>query len=192
VIAWLEATFVSDRPLTVVAATTVLLSADIVLPVPSSVVCTFAGRALGMLTGLAVNWLGLNVSVMVGYWLGRAFGGSVAKRLVDGTTLEHLKTGDGLHGQQTTAWFLVICRAVPVLAEASVLLAGMQRLPATRFYPPVVLANLGIAAAYSVLGGFATEHGWFPAAVAIACAIPLLLLMMWKRSDGPRLSAVDR
>lgn len=179
IITWLEQSFVSERPLTVSAITTGLLAADILLPIPSSVVCTWAGRALGIIPGLAVNWIGLNLSCVVGYWLGRLFGAPVANRLASVETTEKLHNVRGT----TTAWMLTICRAVPVLAEASVLLAGLQRLPARQFYPPVIAANLGIAIAYSVLGSFSSEHGWFPAAVAISCALPLILLSTWKRSS---------
>ncbi len=179
VIAWLEQSLVSAQPLTVSAVTTGLLAADILLPIPSSVVCTWAGRALGAIPGLAVNWIGLNLSCVIGYWLGRVFGPPLANRLAKAEMIETLQN---FHGT-TDAWTLTICRAIPVLAEASVLLAGLQRMPARRFYPPVIAANLGIAIAYSVLGSFSTEHGWFPAAVAISCALPLILLSTWKRSS---------
>lgn len=179
IIAWLEDSFVSNSWLTVSAITMGLLTSDILLPIPSSVVCTWAGRALGVVPGLLVNWIGLNLSCVVGYWLGRVFGKPIAARLSNAQTIERLQN---VHGA-TSAWALTICRAIPVLAEASVLLAGMQRLPASQFYPPVIAANLGIAIAYSVLGSYSTEHGWFPAAIAIACVLPLFLLSNWKRSS---------
>jgi len=179
IVTWLENSFVSDRPLTVSVITMGLLASDILLPVPSSVVCTWAGRALGVIPGLLINWIGLNLSCVIGYWLGRVFGKPIAERLSDTRTIDRLQN---VHGA-TSAWALTICRAIPVLAEASVLLAGLQRLPASKFYPPVVAANLGIAIAYSVLGSFSTEHGWFPAAIAIACVLPLFLLSTWKRSS---------
>ena len=179
IIAWLERSFASDQPLTVSAITTGLLAADILLPIPSSVVCTWTGRALGAIPGLLVNWIGLNLSCVVGYWLGRKFGHPIALRLANAETIEQLQNVRGV----STKWTLTICRAIPVLAEASVLLAGLQRLPAGQFYPPVIAANLGIAIAYSVLGSFSSEHGWFPAAIAISCALPLFLLSTWKRSS---------
>ena len=46
---------------------------------------------------------------------------------------------------------LVLCLALPVLAEASVLLVGAMRLPWLAFFVPVSPANLGIALAYSLL-----------------------------------------
>ena len=178
IIAWLEGSFVSDQPLAVSAITTGLLAADILLPIPSSVVCTWTGRALGVVPGLLVNWIGLNLSCVVGYWLGRVFGKPIARRLANGSTIDRLQS---VHNT-TSTWALTICRAIPVLAEASVLLAGLQRLPSRQFYPPVVVANLGIAIAYSALGSFSTRHGWFPAAIAIACVLPLFLLSAAKRS----------
>ena len=179
IIVWLEDSFVSNQPLTVSAITTGLLAADILLPIPSSVVCTWTGRVLGVIPGVLVNWIGLNLSCVVGYWLGRVFGKPIARRLANGSLIDRLQA---VHGT-TSMWALSICRAIPVLAEASVLLAGLQRLPLRQFYPPVVVANLGIAIAYSALGSFSTRHGWFPAAAAVASVLPLFLLSVAKRSS---------
>jgi uncharacterized membrane protein YdjX (TVP38/TMEM64 family) len=47
-----------------------LLAADIVLPVPSSIVNTAAGSLLGFWAGMGTAWVGLMVSAVGGYVLG--------------------------------------------------------------------------------------------------------------------------
>jgi 3-dehydroquinate synthase len=78
---------------------------------------------------------------------------------------------------------LVLVRALPVLAEASVLLFGAARLSWRRFLPPVVLANLGIATAYSVLGYFGRTQNVTPYVLAGSVALPLLATTMvrWRQ-----------
>jgi membrane protein DedA with SNARE-associated domain len=73
---------------------------------------------------------------------------------------------------------LVLVRALPVLAEASVLLFGATRLSWRRFLLPVALANLGIAAAYSVFGYFGRTENVTFYVLAASVALPLLATTM--------------
>ena len=65
----------SDLRLIVVA----LLSVDIFLPVPSSVISTVSGWRLGWLQGTLATWIGMTIGAIVGYlfalWLGPRFAG---------------------------------------------------------------------------------------------------------------------
>jgi 3-dehydroquinate synthase len=82
------------------------------------------------------------------------------------------------------AWgtlLLVLTRALPVVAEASVLLFGLHQLSWRRFLPPVVLSNLGIALAYSAFGDWARQHAWLPLALGVSVALPLLLAAFIRR-----------
>src|SRR5690606_24883696 len=53
------------------------LSGDILLPVPSSGVSTYAGGTLGVVAGTAASWLGMTLGAIGGFvvarWLGRPF-----------------------------------------------------------------------------------------------------------------------
>lgn len=151
------------------------LVADIFLPIPSSNVCTFAGRLLGGFTGTLVCWIGLNLSCAAGYYLAYWFGWPLAKKLSSEQSLKEMED----YVQQFGSGTLILFRAVPVLAEASVVLMGIYRLPALRFWPPVLAANLGLAFAYASLGEYASEKGWFGLAMSIAFALPAGLLVAW-------------
>ena len=76
---------------------------------------------------------------------------------------------------------LVLTRAMPVFAEATVLIAGIHRLSWRRFMPAVLLSNLGIAIAYSALGDYAERHQWLPLALGVAIAVPVLVAAVAKR-----------
>jgi membrane protein DedA with SNARE-associated domain len=73
---------------------------------------------------------------------------------------------------------LVVTRALPVLAEASVLLFGAARLSWGRFLRSIALANLGIALAYAAFGSYAREHGATAAALVASIVLPLVALLL--------------
>jgi uncharacterized membrane protein YdjX (TVP38/TMEM64 family) len=154
-----------------------LLSTDILLPVPSSLVSTLAGSQLGVLGGTLASWLGMTIGAVIGFAIAKAFGRAVALRFSSKDDLERMESLTGRLGPAA----LIVTRAVPVLAEACVLLVGVHRLSWRRFLPPVLLANLGIALAYSVFGEIAAANEWLPVALGIAIAVPLLLLFVARR-----------
>ena len=77
------------------------------------------------------------------------------------------------------SWVLLVCRGVPVVAEASTLLAGATRVPAWRFAVVTGLGNLGLASAYALIGFLLLSGGWALAApFAFGIAVPALALLL--------------
>ena len=154
-----------------------LLSADVFLPVPASLISTLGGWQLGAWGGTIASWLGMNLGAVIGFWLARQWGRPLALRLTSAHNLERM---EGL-SQRYVNEVLIFARGVPVFAEASVLLVGIHRLPWHRFLPPILLSNLGIALAYSVFGDIAYEYEWLPWALAVSIALPILLAAVVSR-----------
>ena len=71
-----------------------------------------------------------------------------------------------------------MCRPVPMLAEATVLVAGAMGVPFWRAVGVSTAANLGVAAAYAVPGAEADGPGWVLVVFAASCAVPALLWMI--------------
>jgi membrane protein DedA with SNARE-associated domain len=87
---------------------------------------------------------------------------------------------------------IVLCRPVPVLAEASVVFAGLVHAPFTRFLRLTAFSNLGIAVGYSAFGTFAyREDSVAPFLVAFfgALLLPgvfmLISRLTFGRHDAP-------
>ncbi len=159
-----------------------VLGADIVLPIPSSFVCTYAGHVFGQFGGALVSWIGLNLSCFVGYELGNKLGIGVAGRFSSQRDLKEMQEFVSRSG----VWALAVCRAVPIVAEASVLVTGIYQFDRGKFWLTVSLANLGIAICYAFLGEYAAQHGWLGLALAISLALPVALLAPWllrRRTD---------
>ena len=153
-----------------------VLAIDILLPIPSSAVCAFAGKQLGIAMGTIACWTGLNLSAAIGYWIGSKFGRPVATRFSDESTLLKLKQFD----QKSSVMCLIVCRSLPIVAEASVLLMGVKKLSLASFWPPVLLSNLAIAAALCSFGAWSAEANMFLLAICISVALPLLFVIFWK------------
>jgi uncharacterized membrane protein YdjX (TVP38/TMEM64 family) len=163
---------------TVAAVVVGLLATDIFLPIPSSLVSTLGGAQLGILGGTLASWVGMTVSAVVGFALARWCGPAVAHFLSRPQDLQRLARASDRYGPL----FLVLARGVPVFAEASVLLLGLQQLAWRRFLPAVVASNLGIALAYSAFGTFAAQHAWLPFALGISVALPLVWTTLARHS----------
>lgn len=127
-----------------------LLALDLVLPVPSSLVATSAGYLLGPVWGSVATWIGLSLGAAAGYGLGR-YAEPLALRIVGPAALARARELSARHG----LWIVVVCRPVPVLAEATAVLAGINRLEPWAFALQVGASNLGIALAYAWIGGAA-------------------------------------
>lgn len=71
---------------------------------------------------------------------------------------------------------LICLRGVPVLAETSVVAAGMQRYPLRAFLLITTLANAGLALAYTAIGRFLIEQNALLVTVLASMVLPVLFV----------------
>lgn len=179
---WLEdrvATWLDPPPSPGVLAVLVvgLLASDILLPVPSSLVSTAAGAQLGIVSATIASWLGMTLGACLGFALARRFGRSLAARFASIEDLDKLDALASRHGSM----ILVATRALPVLAEAAVLVVGTTQMAWRPFLVATMLSNLGIAAVYATLGALARGEGELPLALIASIALPLLATTIARR-----------
>ncbi len=163
------------------AAIGALLALDVFLPVPSSIVSTGAGVLLGFWKGTLVIWIGMNFGCAIGYLFG-AYAAAPARRLVGIDGLARA----GKVMEQYGLWAMVVCRPIPVLAESSVVFAGLVKSPLAPFLWLTTLADLGIALAYAAVGAFSMRAGSFLLTFAGAIALPGVALLAGKIWLGRR------
>ncbi|MET7431557.1 VTT domain-containing protein [Streptomyces flaveolus] len=167
-----------------------LLALDVFLPVPSSVVSAAAGALLGFGWGAVACWAGMTVSCGLGYLVG-ARSLSLSRRLVGEAGLARVAATAGRHGTVT----LALCRPVPVLAEASVVLAGTTRVPLGRFLFTCLWSNLGVSVGYAAIGAWSVSVNSFLLAFLGALAFPGLALpaaRAWASVAPRRAADVER
>jgi uncharacterized membrane protein YdjX (TVP38/TMEM64 family) len=146
-----------------------VLSADLLLPVPSSAVSTYAGSMLGAWQGGLAVWLGMTVGAVLGFLISRNAGPVLLKRLASPEDLARLRELSRLYGGN----LLIITRPLPLLAEAAVVLAGSIQQPWSQFLIPVGISNAFIAVAYVVLGSIAEKGPWLNLALVLSVIVPL-------------------
>ena len=103
---WLQAT--SDSALLFGLTGASLLAADVILPIPSSILGTLIGAKLGFFTGFFTILAGLTLGSSIGYLIGRFFYKNNPNHLPEAPTLLSV----------------FLSRPVPVLAEATSIISG--------------------------------------------------------------------
>lgn len=164
--------------LLITVAVVVFLLADIVLPVPSSFVLTTTGYLLGFGLGSAVCFVGLTCASLGGYALGRYAGGPLAQRVVGRAQLERFADLSQRYGDA----LLVAFRAMPVLAEATTILAGISRMPLPRFLLVVSIGNAVVAAVYAWIGAVSASQSSFLIASVASIVLPVLIVLAMRRA----------
>ncbi|MDP6443383.1 MAG: VTT domain-containing protein [Pirellulaceae bacterium] len=146
-----------------------LLASDIFLPIPSSMISTMGGWYLGSWLGTLTSWVGMTLGAVIGFAMARRYGRPWAARFASEQELARMAQLSERHG----AAILVFSRGLPLMAEASVLMLGVNQLPWRKFLPAVAVSNLVIAFVYSRFGEFAEGRDWLPLAIGVSIALPV-------------------
>ncbi|HAD96215.1 MAG TPA: hypothetical protein DCG19_02355 [Cryomorphaceae bacterium] len=157
-----------------------LLALDILLPVPSSIIMITCGHLFGVTIGALVSFSGMMISCVLGYYLGRLSG----KLWLNENSSGYQRAQEILGKWGDFA--LIISRAIPVLSESVIILAGAEKMP---FHRVLLASATGLAPTcilYAIVGHYATSlaaNVWsFVAVVALA----LLFLLFRKRLAGTK------
>jgi uncharacterized membrane protein YdjX (TVP38/TMEM64 family) len=126
-----------------------LLAVDVVAPVPSSVVAALAGVALGPVVGASVVFVGLGLGCIIGYGLGSA---SATRLRAVRSAGRALAAATAIHSRHA-AIAVIVARPIPLLAEATVVVAGLTRMPRRRFAAACGLGNAIVAVLYAAVPG---------------------------------------
>ncbi len=158
------------------ALLTLLLAVDILMPVPSSLVSTACGLALGFLGGTLASFLGMTVSSTAGYFIGR-YASAPAETLIGKKEVALLDAFHARHG----VWVLLALRPVPVLAEASVLFSGLSRQPLPQVLAVTTLGNLAVSAVYAAVGVWGRLSDSFLLAFGVTILLAGMLILWLRR-----------
>jgi len=153
-----------------------LLAVDIILPTPSSVISTGCGAILGLVWGTLASFVGMTISCVLGYFIGRYASTHFVSKLM-GDSMSSVEKFSSQYGR----WFLIITRAVPILAEASVLFAGLGKQKFSEFIIITSMANLVISILYAYIGSYAVSINSFLLVFAAGVIIPGSFMLMSKQ-----------
>lgn len=153
-----------------------LLTIDVLLPVPSSMVMVAHGALFGLVPGAALSLLGGTSATLVGFALGRR-GRGVVERL---TTPTQRAEADRLL-TRWGPWAVVSTRAVPVLAETVAILAGTSPMRWSVLLCSAAAGSVGPALLYAAAGSGATTTPSVLLASGLALALSGLLIVTGSR-----------
>jgi uncharacterized membrane protein YdjX (TVP38/TMEM64 family) len=159
-----------------------LLAADIVLPVPSSVVMTLSGAALGFLPGLAISFAGCMTASLAGYGACRRWGRPAYVRMVGDDEDRRVRRLFERYG----AWVILLGRGVPLLPEVTGGLAGVSAYPFGAFLALSAAGTIPVCALFAWAGCHGMKEGtgvFLLAALAVPAAGFAALRWVERRRD---------
>lgn len=148
-----------------------LLTLDVVLPIPSSVLIALMGGRLGFYAGWASAWLGLTAGTLLGYAIGRLWPQKWVPETPESPTLA----------------LLILSRPVPILAEAMIIAAGATRIPIVHMLAACAVGNAIYAAILTADGAALLAADWTGPGIILPLLVPVIGwgLWRWTRSRAP-------
>ena len=159
-----------------------LLTVDVLLPVPSNVVMLANGALFGVVGGTLLSLVGSMGAAVAGFWIGRR-GGTILDAFVPAT--EHRRADSLLERWGVAA--IVMTRPLPLLAETVMVLAGASPLGWGRAMVAATLGLLPTCLLYALVGATAIglREGAITFVLTIAIAGALGLLARRFGADRP-------
>jgi uncharacterized membrane protein YdjX (TVP38/TMEM64 family) len=170
---WLSST---DRSALVFALTgSGLLTLDVVLPIPASIMIALLGGRLGFWPGWLCAWLGLTAGNLIGYGIGRLWPQKAAPDLPESPTL----------------LLLILSRPVPILAEALAIAAGATRTHMWRMIAACAAGNAVYAGVLAADGAALLAPDWKGPGIILPLIVPVAgwLIWSWSRRKSSGVSA---
>lgn len=156
----------------------ILLTADLLLPVPSSIVMTLSGYALGFCFGTVVNFAGAMGSAVLGFWLCRRFGLRAFRTLVGERENRRVECLFERYGP----WVILLSRPVPMLTEVVSCVSGLTGMSLLRFTLLSGAATLPLCGVYAWAGRTAETNPaawWMLLAAVVLPAIGFAWLRLF-------------
>lgn len=159
---WLSAT--DDHAVAFALAGAGLLAADVLLPIPSSIVGTMLGARLGLAAGF--------LSAFLGMMTGQVLAFAVSRRL--------LRTHGGELPAAPTLAAVFLSRPVPVLAEAVAIAAGASRVSWRQFLTACGAGNAVYAAALALNGAELVAGRLVGPGLLLPMLLPVAAWLVWR------------
>jgi uncharacterized membrane protein YdjX (TVP38/TMEM64 family) len=144
-----------------------LLASDSFLPVPSTVVMSALGLALGTIAGGVAASFGVFCSGAIAYLVCRRWGVGIARRIAGEKGLVRVEAAMRNQG----ALVIALTRSMPVVQEATACLAGVTQMPAKLFFSALTAGCVPTGFAYAAIGASALRNQWW--AISLSLLVPL-------------------
>jgi uncharacterized membrane protein YdjX (TVP38/TMEM64 family) len=144
-----------------------LLAADILLPIPSSLVMVLSGAAFGVWRGAALSLVGSIGGEWLGFEVVRHYGRRASARMVGDEEIDRLSRVFTKHGAAAVA----VTRALPVVMETMSVVAGLSAMKRSTFLIASLIGTAPIVVVYAYAGAVSREANSIVPAVVILIAM---------------------
>ena len=148
-----------------------LLSSDIFLPVPSSLVLIMNGKVLGVFFGTLLSTASGMVSSAIGFYLGRK-----SESFVDRFFNAEEKRSGAKFFERHGSMAISLSKALPIVSEAVSFVSGTTDISFRRFFIFSLIGHLIISLIYAYAGSFSTN---LDSSLLSGGIIVLVLLLSW-------------
>ncbi len=158
-------------PLTLAAMIVLLLLVDLVISIPTLIVCMLSGYFLGFGLGAFASMVGLSLVGVVGYTMSRLFGPTLLMKVVKcEDKIEEMASLFHRHG----FIMILVSRAIPMVPESAACMSGITKMPLRRFALAWMLGSYPYALITAYAGSVSTAQAPAP---AIFTAIGMMVVL---------------
>jgi uncharacterized membrane protein YdjX (TVP38/TMEM64 family) len=146
-----------------------LLMADLLLPLPATLIMSALGYFYGALGGGVISTIGSFLAGSLGYWTCRSMGENAARKLLGPAEFERGKKLSGNIG----GWIVALSRWLPVFPEVIACMAGLTRMRPRYFHAALLCGSLPLGFTYAYIG--ATGQSNPAVAIVLSAGLPPLI-----------------
>jgi uncharacterized membrane protein YdjX (TVP38/TMEM64 family) len=181
-LAQIAQSLIAEPGLSPALAIVIVLSLDLFLPIPSSLVMILSGAMFGIVGGGMLSLLGLLMGNVAGFELTRRYGMGFAQRLVGEEELHKMDRTFARYGIVA----ILLSRPVPVMMETLSVLAGLSTMSRSTFVFANFLGALPICLLYTAAGAFSWQLQSLVPAWFIGLCLPAagwFVVQRWRRQS---------
>lgn len=147
-----------------------ILSSDILLPVPSSIVMYLNGVVLGIYYGFLLSFFSALISASTGYFLG--------KYTTFGLSEENSKANDIIQKYGNVA--IILSRGIPILSESISYTAGFNKVNFKHYLILNIIGYFPICFIYSFFGNLGQDQNMFLLSFLLSIILSTLIWFFGK------------
>lgn len=144
-----------------------ILTFDILLPVPSSIVMYLNGYVLGGIGGSCISLLSLLTSSIIGYYIGKLTSVGLKEKSENNTNTIIDKYG---------ILSILITRGIPILSESICIVCGYNKVPFKQYFIFNLVGYAPLCLLYAICGSLGYDNDLF--FISFSCSL-LISFVFW-------------
>jgi 3-dehydroquinate synthase len=154
-----------------------LLTVDIFIPVPSTIVMPLGGLFFGVFFGILIVSFGSMFASLIGYVIGRA-GGPLVKKIISQEETKEMIGWFRVYGK----WPVLFAKTLPMMAETVSISAGIAKMPFSQFFIFSLIGTIVTSGIYVIAGNYASTASDILMISVLGFLIALILIYFLKRA----------